>query len=486
MTHTVAPAGKWVEGGRGHFRALVWLGLPSALTFGLGIWAALHGGVVALVCAGLACGIVALAALRLQQQLSHPLRTAANILDALRHGDYTHRARTDVVGGAVGALLAEINQLAEHLHAARLRADETAALLQTLIERVDVAILAFDDADLLVWWNPAATKLWSSKLREGKRADELGAREFLSGSSERSVTLEGQAAPAAWELRRGVFHRGGRRYRFVLLSSLQRVRREEERAAWQRLVRVLGHEVNNTLAPIQSLSSTCRGMLTDEPGSALPHVLEALTLIEQRSASLGHFISEFARLARLPEPQLTRLDLAAHVRRVVSLDTRCPVHVLGKGGLDVLGDGPLLEQALLNLVQNAIDASLTQNGEVTIDWHSESDTAVLSIVDDGPGIANPDNLFVPLFSTKPGGSGIGLVLTRNIVEAHGGQLRLDNRSRNAGCVARLTLPLAPRQSPDGADGGGGPSGQQRREQSHQQDAPNHDQVRDGIGGGNAE
>jgi signal transduction histidine kinase len=210
---------------------------------------------------------------------------------------------------------------------------------------------------------------------------------------------------------------------------------------------VLGHEVNNTLAPIQSLAATCRGLLADDATSSLPQVLAALEVMEQRSASLGRFISEFARLARLPQPRLEPLELGLLVRRVVALDGRCPVHVAGHATLEIPGDGPLLEQALVNLIRNAIDASLARRGEVTVSYHAEPDAAIITILDDGAGVANPDNLFVPLFSTKPQGSGIGLVLARNIVEAHGGQLRLDNRVSASGCIARVTLPRSPRPSP---------------------------------------
>jgi nitrogen fixation/metabolism regulation signal transduction histidine kinase len=179
----------------------------------------------------------------------------------------------------------------------------------------------------------------------------------------------------------------------------------------------------------------------------MPRVLAALEVMEQRSASLGRFISEFARLARMPQPRLEPLELGGVVRRVVALDARCPVHIAGHATLEVLADGPLLEQALLNLVRNAIDASLARRGAVTVSYHAEPEAAIITIIDEGAGVANLDNLFVPLFSTKPQGSGVGLVLARNIVEAHGGQLRLDNRSSAAGCIARVTLPRGPRPPP---------------------------------------
>jgi two-component system nitrogen regulation sensor histidine kinase NtrY len=432
---------------RARARPPLWLGLLSALAFGVGV--ALRAAPAGLLPAGalLAAAAGMAAGLYLQQRASHPLRTAASVLDALRRGDYMHRARTDVVHGAVADLLGEINHLAQHLQAERARGEETAALLEALVQRVDVALLAFDGQQRLCWWNPAAERLFSARLRVDMQARQLGATELLDGPSERSVGLPGHAATSVWELRRGVFHRAGQRYQFLLLSSAQRVRREEERAAWQRLVRVLGHEVNNTLAPIQSLALTCRSMLGDEGDLAVPQVCAALEVMEHRAASLARFISEFARLARLPEPRLEPLDLSDQLRRVASLDPRCPVRVLGKGSVAVLADGPMLEQALVNLVRNAIDASVPGGGEVTIDWSLDASSVVLSIVDEGKGISNPDNLFVPLFSTKPGGSGIGLVLARNIVEAHGGQLRLDNRQRAPGCVARITLPRCDERSP---------------------------------------
>ncbi len=428
----------------------LWIGATSAVAFALGSVAVGHGTLALVGCGALSMGLVVFAVRRIHSKTSHLLRTATHALDAMRDGDYTHRARTDVFNGSASDLLIEINQLARHLQAERARVEEASALLHAVVERMDVALLAFDDKAGLRWWNPAAERLFDVKLRAGVAAKDLGAEELLSGDTERSVTLPGNASRSAWELRRGEFQRAGRRYQFVLLSSVQRVRREEERAAWQRLVRVLGHEVNNTLTPIQSLAVTCRSMLDEEGEACVPQVLSALVVMEHRSAALSHFISEFARLARLPEPRLERLDLGAQVRRVVPLDARCPVYIVGKQAVEILADGPLLEQALLNLVRNAIDASVTRQGAVTIDWQADEQSAILSIVDEGGGVSNPDNLFVPLFSTKPGGSGTGLVLARNIVEAHGGELRLDNRPQAWGCVARITLPRAPRLTPDQA------------------------------------
>ncbi|HWU91071.1 MAG TPA: ATP-binding protein [Kofleriaceae bacterium] len=415
----------------------------AATSFALGLVA--DGGALWSIAGGAAVlGVGWFTSRRIDETIGRSLRTATNVFDALRHHDYGVRARVDVDHGPIANLLAETNALAGHLSDERSRANETSALLETIVRRVDVALLAFDESGLLRWWNPAAERAFSSALSEETTAEALGIADWLDGPNERPVVIPGHTAPATWDLRRGVFHRAGQRYHYLLLASLQRVRREGEREAWQRLLRVIGHEVNNTLAPVSSMAATCKGMLQDDGASAIERVVRALDVIERRSASLGRFIAEYARLARVPEPRPAPVELGGVIRRIAAMDTRCTVRVIGVAETTVLADEPLLEQALVNLVRNAIDAAVTTGGTVTIDWRAENDEAQVLIADDGPGIENPENLFVPLFSTKPGGSGIGLVLARNILEAHRGDVRLVNRARGTGCIAYVTLPLADR------------------------------------------
>jgi signal transduction histidine kinase len=213
---------------------------------------------------------------------------------------------------------------------------------------------------------------------------------------------------------------------------------------WQRLVRVLSHEINNSLAPIQSIAGTLRRLLERRPraADADEDLAEGLEVIASRSESLGRFMSSYARMARLPQPRLAPVDVAVWVRRVAGLEKRVPVVVRQGPPLVVRADGDQLDQLLINLVGNAADASLETGGVVSVRWSARDGTHVVTVEDEGPGLPDPGNLFVPFFTTKRQGSGIGLVLSRQIAEAHGGHLTLENRGNGkSGAVARLELPL---------------------------------------------
>ncbi|MGH9258767.1 MAG: sensor histidine kinase, partial [Acidimicrobiales bacterium] len=246
-----------------------------------------------------------------------------------------------------------------------------------------------------------------------------------------------------WEVRRGEFRQGGLPHQLLVLADVSRALREEERQAWQRLVRVLGHEINNSLAPIKSVVESLQALVRrrPRPADADTDVQRGLEVIQGRAEGLGRFLSSYARLARLPAPRLAVLDVSAWVRRVVALETRLPVAVVPGPAATIRADGDQLEQLLINLVGNAVDASLETGGGVRVGWDMHDGRIDLWVRDDGPGIPQSGNLFVPFFTTKPQGSGIGLVLSRQIAEAHGGTLTLANRADARGCEARLVLPM---------------------------------------------
>jgi signal transduction histidine kinase len=232
-------------------------------------------------------------------------------------------------------------------------------------------------------------------------------------------------------------------HHLLVLTDLSRTLREEERLAWQRLIRVLGHELNNSLAPVKSIADSLGTLLSREnlPGDWKEDAQRGLEVISGRVEALGRFTSAYARLARLPSPTLQPVSVGDWVRRVTQLESRVFIEVRPGPEVTVEADADQLDQLLINLVRNAADASAENHGEVRVGWRKDPGYVEVSVQDEGPGLSNTANLFVPFFTTKPGGSGIGLVLCRQIAEAHGGSLTLENRSDAHGCVARLRLPL---------------------------------------------
>jgi signal transduction histidine kinase len=244
-------------------------------------------------------------------------------------------------------------------------------------------------------------------------------------------------------MRRSTFREGGLPHELVVLSDLSQALREEERQAWKRLIRVLRHELGNSLAPIKSMASTLSTLLQRE--SPLPDwkddMKRGLTVIADRSESLSRFLEAYGRLARLPQPRYQPVNVGVCIRKVAALTARLPVEVVSGPELVLQADGDQIEQLLINLIRNATDAALETGGKVRVGWSVNSDDLEVWVDDEGPGLAETANLFVPFFTTKAHGSGIGLVLSRQIAEAHGGSLTLLNRKDVRGCEARLRIPL---------------------------------------------
>ena len=386
-------------------------------------------------------------ALALRERVVRPLQTLSNLLGALREGDFSIRARGARPDDALGLALLEVNTLSETLREQRLGAQEATALLRTVMSEIDVAILAFDADARLRLVNRSAENLLGQPAARllGREAEELGLSGCLIGAAPRTFTASFPGGTRRWELRRSDFRQGGLPHQLVVLSDLSRALREEEREAWQRLTRVLSHEINNSLAPIQSIAGSLLDLLRHDPlpPDAAEDLGQGLGVIRGRSAALGRFLSSYARLARLPPPHPEPMGVASWVRRIAGLEPRLSVRVVPGPDLQIQADGDQLDQLLINLVRNATDASLETGGEVVVEWSVNGDGAEVRVLDEGPGLQNTANLFVPFFTTKPNGSGIGLVLSRQIAEAHGGTLTLENRTDRRGCVARVGLPGFP-------------------------------------------
>lgn len=374
-----------------------------------------------------------------------PLQTISNLIAALREGDYSIRARGADFDDALGLALAEINLLGEPLRQERLGAREASALLRRIVSEIDVAIFSFDGDNRLRLANRTGERLLAQPSERiiGRDAESLGLAALLRGEPRRVVEATFPGSVGRWEVRRSSFRQGGREHRLLVLSDLSRTLREEERLVWQRLVRVLSHEINNSLAPIKSLAGSLRALLGKQPrpADADADLERGLGVISTRSEALIRFMSSYARMARLPRPSLRPVDVSSWVSRITALERRLPVKLRSGPTVTIKADGDQLDQLLINLVVNAADAALETGGGVDVGWEAEDGHLVLTVRDEGPGLADTSNLFVPFFTTKPKGSGIGLVLSRQIAEAHGGSLTLENRPEGPGCEARLRIPL---------------------------------------------
>lgn len=403
-----------------------------------------------------------LLAMALQEQTTRPLQTLANVISALREEDYSFRARGAATDDALGELSIEVNALADLLADQRIRAIEAAALLRRVMEEIEVPLFTFDPDQILRLVNSAGERLLQQPAVRllGRTAKEIGLAVCMEAESETVVPLHFQDPNARWLVRRSSFRQKGVPHTLIVLSDVSRALREEERGAWQRLIRVLGHELNNSLTPIKSIAGTLRAQISNTALEAdrRGDFERGLSIIEARADSLNRFLQAYRQLNQMPPPILRKVQLAPIVLRVAALEARLPVQVLPSPSADVMVDPDLIEQMLINLVRNAAEAALEPQHPVPADsaaevasmasrkplvivrWEAAEKDLVLTIEDNGPGLGNPANVFVPFYTTKPAGSGIGLVLSRQIAEAHGGSIELLNRTDQKGCQARVILP----------------------------------------------
>ncbi|MGA2025410.1 MAG: ATP-binding protein [Steroidobacteraceae bacterium] len=383
-----------------------------------------------------------------RERAAYSLRTLANLLGALRDGDFSIRLRMDD-RGSLGDVYAQLNDMAETLHQQRLGAMEATALLQKVISEIDVAIFAFDSGGLLRLINKSGEELIQTSAAKaiGESAQHLGLTAYLTGPVSSVTRAAFPGGSGLWSVRRGDFRESGQPHQLLVLTDITRPLREEELHAWQRLVRVLGHEINNSLTPVKSLSASLLALVAHDP---LPldwqeDVRSGLNVISNRCEALNRFTGAYARLARLPEPKLQTVRVADWVARVADLEQRLLVRTIAGPDITIRADADQLDQLLINILRNAVDATLERNGEaragVSVEWHEQHGSLEILVDDEGHGIANTANLFVPFFTTKPGGSGIGLFLSRQIAEAHAGTVALKNRVPGPGCRAMITLPL---------------------------------------------
>jgi two-component system, NtrC family, nitrogen regulation sensor histidine kinase NtrY len=405
----------------------------------------------------------------LLEHIIRPLQTLANVVAALREDDYSFRARGARRNDAMGDLALEINALAGMLQVQRVGAMEAMALVERVMKSMQSPVLAFDPDGRLKLLNAAAERAFNlrSQAAPGRpigktNTSKLDLERLLRAEDNDLLSLSNSQQSARWVVKRTSFRLRGIPHALFVLSDVSEALREEERLAWERLIRVLGHEINNSLTPIKSIAGSLRSRLTSARNGSDEDddFARGLEVIEDRAESLNRFLQAYRELMGLPAPRLDSISLEAVVKRVAKLETRLEVTVTGTSDVTLLADPDQLAQALINLVRNAAEASLspdaavvpsTENGtanrteshspSVEIGWEIVSDEVLINILDNGPGLTNASNLFVPFYTTKPAGTGIGLVLAQQIALAHSGSVQLVNRINTQGCKACLRLPL---------------------------------------------
>jgi nitrogen fixation/metabolism regulation signal transduction histidine kinase len=415
-------------------------------------------------------------------QVIRPLQTLANVVAALREEDYSFRARGARANDPFGDLAIEINALADMHQSQRLGALEAAALFRRVIAELDAPVLAFDQSQRLRLINPAAERLFKINAARDLNltASELKLEMLTGHSGEEVIQIDDKlaSAPSRWMIHATQFRQRGIPHTLLLLSDVSTALREEERIAWRRLIRVLGHEISNSLTPIKSIAGSLRSRLPENMNGSLPDFDRGLGVIESRAESLNRFVQAYRQLAQLPAPAMRRVPVRPLLERVVSLEPRLEVELKPVPDAEIhadaiLADPDQIEQLLINLIRNGVEAAFSAREEsiaravaaavaskeppapgkvtlapsVSIQAAPQGEFLNITVTDNGPGLTNPGNLFVPFYTTKKSGSGVGLALARQIAEAHGGTLELRNRADAHGCEAIVRIPLSPREIP---------------------------------------
>jgi nitrogen fixation/metabolism regulation signal transduction histidine kinase len=383
-------------------------------------------------------------AFSIRQQVIFQLRTSTNLVEAMTSNDYTMRANNKGLDGALSDFNQLLNTLAQTLAEQSLITREKQILLTKVTDQIDVAIVAVDNNQAISLMNPAAEKLFKCRFEEmqGWPIKQLGLQNVLFKDYNSVAEFEIKQHKKKVLIRTDQYFEKGIKHKLIFITDIQNLLREEERQAWQKLLRVLSHEINNSIAPIASIGETLEKMVDKQYSNTdLDNDLkEGLGVITERAQSLNIFIQRYQKLAKLPHPSKSLFNIEPLVQSVALLFPDANIK-LDSEELVIYADKDQFQQVLVNLLKNACE-SMQDNPqeEICVDWRKVSQLIEINVRDQGTGISNIDNMFVPFYTTKPQGTGIGLSLSRQVMVNHGGDLIIKNRTDKKGVQATLMVP----------------------------------------------
>lgn len=355
-------------------------------------------------------------------------------IDAIQQQDYSLFARPAFAEGRVAEFHQQLNQLGESLQQHKSNNDQQSFLLYRLIDQLNTPILVFDHRMQLSYANTAFSQLFHQPWQTLRHASP-GLLGLISEPEWQFIDTD---KAHQWQIRHSRFLDQGQNYQLLVFINIQAALREGQLEAWQKLIRVLSHEIRNSLTPVAALTQSLQSKANSERDQ------QALELIGERCQHLQDFVSRYAELHKPLQIQTQWIKADMLFQRLTALFPDAQLQAKGLH-LQIWADLVLLQQVLINLIKNALEAG-SPPGSIELFFGQHDHQNEISVIDQGHGIANPDNLFVPFYSTKTQGQGIGLSLSRHIIEQMGGQLSLNNNPKThdnpkaVGASALITLP----------------------------------------------
>jgi len=350
-------------------------------------------------------------------------------LEAVHNDDYCQYAKPAFSAGKVIEFHQNLENLSTHLQLLKSRYDQHIFLVYRLIEQLDSPILVFNQQPQLTYANGAFNELFPQPWQIYRNSSPgLLGLEFV----ENKWRFKDKQRDSKWQIRHSEFIDKGETHQLLAFVNIESALRQSQLSAWQQLIRVLGHEIHNSLTPVSVLA---QGLSLKAQGD---RETQALNVITERCQHLQDFVSRYASIAKPFHLNCQMLVVTNIAQRIQGLlkDINLEVELKTER---FWADPAFIEQVLLNVIKNADEAS-SPGEKIKLRFSESDNTSLIEIIDNGHGFANLDNLFVPLYSTKQNGQGIGLSFCRNIIEHHKGTIKLVNNTNAPGVTVSISLP----------------------------------------------